>query len=194
MGTDRKGPLAAFVVIAIVAAILLVTSVRSQAEPPWVDHDQLPATVVAAPPIDDPLRWAPVVTVGQVVEDGVVLAPKATPAPTAVPASAVLVPAAATSYDGSVPATTWGNPTTHTVTVTHHHAAQHAGHHARHHTRHHTRHTRHHSATASTTTQVDQLAVSSPTAQQGSPTRPSHGSAVPAAHGHGRHLGWRHRS
>jgi hypothetical protein len=32
VGVDRKGPLAAFVVIAIIAAVLLVTSVRSQAD------------------------------------------------------------------------------------------------------------------------------------------------------------------
>ncbi|MGA8247932.1 MAG: hypothetical protein WB797_13605 [Nocardioides sp.] len=31
MGTDRKGPLAALVVVAVVAVILLVTAVRSQA-------------------------------------------------------------------------------------------------------------------------------------------------------------------
>ena len=36
MGADHKGPLAAFVVIAIVAAVLLVTSVRSQAEEGWL--------------------------------------------------------------------------------------------------------------------------------------------------------------
>ena len=50
MGTDRRGPLAAFVVIAIIAAILLVTSVRSQAAPGWLDPDQVPAAAVAAPP------------------------------------------------------------------------------------------------------------------------------------------------
>jgi cytoskeletal protein RodZ len=35
VGADHKGPLAAFVVVAIIAAVLLVTSVRSQAEPGW---------------------------------------------------------------------------------------------------------------------------------------------------------------
>ncbi len=34
MGADRRGPLAAFIVVAIIAAILLVTSVRSRAEAP----------------------------------------------------------------------------------------------------------------------------------------------------------------
>ena len=33
MRTDRRGPLAAFIVVAIIAVILLVTSVRSQAAP-----------------------------------------------------------------------------------------------------------------------------------------------------------------
>ena len=37
MGADRRGPLAAFIVVAIIAAILLVTSVRSQAAE---DHGQ----------------------------------------------------------------------------------------------------------------------------------------------------------
>jgi hypothetical protein len=32
---DRRGPLLAFIVVAIIAAIMLVTSVRSQAEPGW---------------------------------------------------------------------------------------------------------------------------------------------------------------
>jgi hypothetical protein len=31
VGADRKGPLVAFIVVAIIAAILLITSVRSQA-------------------------------------------------------------------------------------------------------------------------------------------------------------------
>jgi len=57
VGTDRRGPLAAFVVIAIVAAILLVTSVRSQAAPGWLDPDQVPATAVAAPPPTHQHLW-----------------------------------------------------------------------------------------------------------------------------------------
>jgi hypothetical protein len=36
LGADRKGPLAAFIVVAIIAAILLVTSVRSQAAAGWL--------------------------------------------------------------------------------------------------------------------------------------------------------------
>jgi hypothetical protein len=34
VGADRRGPLVAFVVVAIIAAILLVTSVRSHAAAP----------------------------------------------------------------------------------------------------------------------------------------------------------------
>jgi hypothetical protein len=44
VGADRKGPLAAFVVIAIIAAVLLVTSVRSQAESGAVAQQQLSAS------------------------------------------------------------------------------------------------------------------------------------------------------
>jgi hypothetical protein len=43
VGADHKGPLAAFVVVAIIAAVLLVTSVRSQAEPGWQDLRRLVA-------------------------------------------------------------------------------------------------------------------------------------------------------
>jgi hypothetical protein len=39
VGADRKGPLAAFIVIAIIAAILLITSVRSQAATAWVGRN-----------------------------------------------------------------------------------------------------------------------------------------------------------
>lgn len=49
MGAEHKGPLAAFVVIAVIAAVLLVTSVRSQAAPGWLDPRKIPASVVAAP-------------------------------------------------------------------------------------------------------------------------------------------------
>jgi len=43
VGADRKGPLAAFIVVAIIAAILLITSVRSQAATGWLDR-ALPST------------------------------------------------------------------------------------------------------------------------------------------------------
>jgi hypothetical protein len=40
VGVDRKGPLVAFIVVAIIAAVLLITSVRSQAAPGWPGMDQ----------------------------------------------------------------------------------------------------------------------------------------------------------
>ena len=68
MGADRRGPLAAFIIVAVIAGILLVTSVRSQASPGWLSPVGLPATVVAAP-----------VTGGldQIVHEGVVLVHRA---------------------------------------------------------------------------------------------------------------------
>jgi hypothetical protein len=66
VGADRRGPLVAFIVIAVIAAILLVTSVRSRAAPRWVDRDEAPATVIRGPGADDagsdrlsPLEWRP---------------------------------------------------------------------------------------------------------------------------------------
>jgi hypothetical protein len=49
VGAEHKGPLAAFVVIAVIAGVLLVTSVRSQAAPGWLIPDEIPAAVVAGP-------------------------------------------------------------------------------------------------------------------------------------------------
>lgn len=68
MGADRRGPLAAFIIVAVIAGILLVTSVRSQAAPGWLNPVGLPATVAAAP-----------VTGGldQIVREGVVLVHRA---------------------------------------------------------------------------------------------------------------------
>jgi hypothetical protein len=68
VGADRRGPLAAFIIVAVIAGILLVTSVRSQASPGWLSPVGLPATVVAAP-----------VTGGldRIVHEGVVLVHRA---------------------------------------------------------------------------------------------------------------------
>ena len=44
--TDRRAPLAAFIIVAIIAVVLLVTSVRSQADPglaPSIHHASGPA-------------------------------------------------------------------------------------------------------------------------------------------------------
>jgi hypothetical protein len=71
VGADRKGPLAAFVVVALIAAILLVTSVRSQAAP-WF------SARIAAGPATEPHLWGSVTgEVRQVVRDGTVLVRKA---------------------------------------------------------------------------------------------------------------------
>src|SRR5262252_4911054 len=77
VGADRKGPLAAFVVVAIIAAILLVTSVRSQAAPGWIGR-QIPAAVAAVSPPSVPSDlWAGVGDgVGLVVRQGDVLVTK----------------------------------------------------------------------------------------------------------------------
>lgn len=78
MGADRRGPLAAFVVVAIVAAILLVTSVRSQAAPSLMAGPP-PERVVVVPPPATSRLWSSVSHhTGQVVQEGVVLAHKAT--------------------------------------------------------------------------------------------------------------------
>ncbi len=75
MGADRRGPLAAFVIVALIAAILLVTSVRSQASP-WFS-----ARIVAGP-ASEPHLWGSVTGgVHEVVRDGTVLVRKAAHAP-----------------------------------------------------------------------------------------------------------------
>jgi hypothetical protein len=75
VGADRRGPLAAFVIVALIAAILLVTAVRSQAAP-WFS-----ARIVAGPAIE-PHVWGSVTGgVDQVVHDGTVLVRKAVPTP-----------------------------------------------------------------------------------------------------------------
>lgn len=76
MGADRKGPLAAFVVVAIVAAVLLITSVRSQAAPGFLDPS-IPSTVLAAPRAATGLWRSIHEDAHQVVAQGMVLARKA---------------------------------------------------------------------------------------------------------------------
>jgi hypothetical protein len=196
VGTDRKGPLAAFVVIAIVAAILLVTSVRSQAEPNWFVPREPPATVVAAPPISDPLRWAPVAPMGplgQVVKPGVVLVRRAT--------AEASMPAVTTSASPAAPNTAAVNhhpDVVHTVAQT---APQTASQTAPQKVSHPVQHAapsvvRHVAqvAPSSTPLRAPQTAATSATPQHGRHLGWSHASGARAQHGHGRHRGWRHRS
>jgi hypothetical protein len=95
VGADRKGPLAAFVVIAIIAAILLVTSVRSQAEP----------SLVAEPPaVTYPDLWAPAADLQVVVRSGVTLVRKIATAATVVRDPSVTTAATSVPDTGSLTA------------------------------------------------------------------------------------------
>jgi hypothetical protein len=162
VGADRRRPLAAFVVIAIIAAVLLVTSVRSQAAPGWLDPEELPVTDVAAPPATDPHLWG-VVTSGvhQVVQDGVVLTKRATSEESVAEDPTLSLVASTTSSDtASSDADDSGNVVT-----------SHAGHTTPDHGQrpHHPRH--HDDADDS--------------------DEPS-GSSWPSPHDHGHHYGWDH--
>lgn len=76
MRTDRRGPLAAFVVVAVIAAILLVTSVRSQAEPGWLRAPA--ATVADVPSVAD--VWSGTIHVDRRdVQQGVLVAHRTVP-------------------------------------------------------------------------------------------------------------------
>lgn len=113
MGADRKGPLAAFVVVAVIAVILLVTSVRSQAAPGWI-QGRLPASIVAAvPDAPAPGVWD---AVGQVVEQGVVLVHRATDDPGttsgATPTTGEPVTTAAVTTSSGGTTATAGGPST----------------------------------------------------------------------------------
>ena len=86
MGADRKGPLAAFILIAVIAAILLITSVRSQADDGLFGPD-LSSPVAGGPAIGE---------LDQAVQVGVFLVHRATsdPAGIADPTVTRSVPAA----------------------------------------------------------------------------------------------------
>lgn len=173
MGADRKGPLAAFIVIAIVAAVLLVTTVRSQAAPGWLDPDKLPASVVAGP-VSEPHLWGSVVGgVNQVVQDGTVLVRRATTGPSddqdrVVEAVDALTSVAADAGDQTPSGTRRVAGThRHAVTTPRHLGPDHDG-----------------SPLPPTEAQPT---PSVPTAEK--PAR----SSVQRLHHHGRHLGWSHR-
>jgi hypothetical protein len=127
VGVDRKGPLAAFVVIAVIAGVLLVTSVRSQAAPGWLNPANLPASVVAGPAATDPDVWGSVTArVDQVVEQGVVLVQKVTSDPSEVQDPTVTLAEPARASDAGGPARTAVVKTTHHVAHVRHHSADHA--------------------------------------------------------------------
>ncbi len=102
MGADRKGPLAAFIVVAIIAAILLITSVRSQAATAWLGR-ALPSTPGVVRAVGGGLD--------HVFEQGAVLVHKARPvappesrATSATTAGAPVAPGNATpSHEGAAP-------------------------------------------------------------------------------------------
>jgi hypothetical protein len=161
VGADRKGPLAAFVVVALIAAILLITSVRSQAAP-W-----FPTRIVAGP-ASEPHLWTSVTGgLDRVVGDGVVLVRKSAQAP---------------DHESTQSATV--GPSTRVVTArpavtTTRQVAQTGGHHpSRHHRPGHRPHRPGH---------VEQPGTA-PTAPSGPPT--SDAGSPPGRPGHGRHLGW----
>jgi hypothetical protein len=176
VGADRKGPLAAFVVIAIIAAVLLVTSVRSQAAPGWLRPDKLPASVVAAP-VTEPHLWGAVSGgVHQVVQDGVVLAKRATSGPSSVENTTTEAVVATSSVAGP-PATGDSGPSeTHQVVPT----------------RHAVRHPHH---TTSPHRPAHHDAPSQPADEPTGPAAPATDPAtdpatIPPQHDHGRHPGW----
>ena len=73
MRTDRRGPLAAFIVVAVIAAILLVTSVRSQAAPGWL---RAPTATVADLPAPNEVWTGASDHVRQAVRHGLLLVHK----------------------------------------------------------------------------------------------------------------------
>ncbi|HEY3530776.1 MAG TPA: hypothetical protein VGK78_16640 [Nocardioides sp.] len=176
MGVDRKGPLAAFVVIAVIAAVLLVTSVRSQAAPGWLNPDNLPASVVAGPATTDPL-WGPVTAhVDQVVEQGVVLVQKVTSDPSEIQDPTVTLADPAGGSDEGSPARTDDSQTT----------VHHAG------------HVRHDATAPSPATHDSGRHVGSGHGHGQTVWRAvghGHGHAQSNGHrSHGRHLGWSRHS
>lgn len=124
MGADRRGPLAAFVVVAIIAAILLVTSVRSQAAPSLMAGPR-PQHVVVVPPPATSRLWSSVSHhAALVVQDGIVLAHKAAEQTTSEDTATV-------TSTSTAPATSAEPATAGTAPPAPVPASQPAGHHAR---------------------------------------------------------------
>jgi hypothetical protein len=179
VGADRRGPLAAFVILAIIAAVLLVTSVRSQAAPGWLDSDKLPATVIAAP-VTEPHLWGSVAGgVHQVVQDGAVLVRRAATGSSDDQDSTTVAVGASTSVVTTPVTGDVGDSATPQVAGIHRHLV--------------TTHpyrpvtARHYPGPAHDN-------ASEPPAEAPSvPTTPGPDpAAIPNTHDHGRHLGWYH--
>ncbi len=186
MGADRRGPLAAFVILAIVAAVLLVTSVRSQAAPGWLDPDKLPATVVAGP-VTEPRLWGSVTgRVHQVVQEGAVLVRREASGSSDDQDTTTLAVGASTSVATPPETGDAGDSATPRVAGIHRHRLATGPHHpvtAPHHPT-----PAHHHAPA-----PPAAAPSVPTTPTTPPTTTGPDPAsVPGTNGHGRHLGWFH--
>jgi hypothetical protein len=163
VGADRRGPLAAFGSVALIAAILLVTSVRSQAAP-WFR-----STVVAGP-VGEPHLWSSVTGgVDQVVLSGTVLVRKAgsSPDPTQTEAQAAATQVVASGNSQA-------HPTSHRSP-----------------SRPHPRFTRHDRASGTPQQPADDGADQPPADAPTTPADPPASDPISApAHDHGRHLGW----
>jgi hypothetical protein len=168
VGADRRGPLAAFVIVALIAAILLVTSVRSQAAP-W-----LRSTVVAGP-VGEPHLWSSVTGgVDQVVRSGTVLVRKAagsTSDPTRTEAQGASTHVVASRQEPARSAT-------HEVlgTQQHHRPAR--------------RHPSSGAPHGPAHPGADPATADAPTAPVPPPSSEPDQSSPPAGHDHGLHLGW----
>lgn len=171
MGADRRGPLAAFVIVALIAAILLVTSVRSQAAP-WFRP-----TVVAGP-VGEPHLWTSVTGgVDRVVQGGTVLVRKAGSSSDPTRTEAQAASTQVVTGHGQAYTTTHESPARPRHRATHHHRV--SG-------------TPHQPADDG----ADQPPAGAPTTPADAPTTPADPpdsdqdpSSTPG-HDHGHHLGW----
>jgi hypothetical protein len=162
LGADRRGPLAAFVIVAVIAAILLITSVRSQAAP-WFS-----ARIVAGP-ATEPHLWGSVTGgMHQVVREGAVLVRKAaqTPADDPTRTETLSTPSSVVTPRHQGATTTRETRRTPSAHKTTHHRPANAG-------------------TTDETTDGPGVAPTAPS----TPATPGPGSA-PGNPGQGLHLGW----
>jgi hypothetical protein len=162
VSTEHKGPLAAFIVVAVIAGILLVTSVRSQAATGWL-VDQLPAAavVVSAP---GAATGGLIAAIGS-VDPGAVLVPKAEAGTPPAPQSPSQAPQSAQTTTTTAHTATTHTAATHTAAT--HHAAT------------------HHAATTSTRHPLGSIH-----GHHYGWGNQVHGHGQSHVHDHGRHLGW----